>query len=166
MKVSILTVSDRSASGERDDVSGPVLEELVAGQGWQLSSYDIIPDETEQIEKRLLDLVDADGVDLVLTTGGTGFGPRDVTPEATMQIIEREAPGFAEVMRLESVKKTPHGMLSRGVSGIRGATLIVNLPGSPKAVRECFAAIAPALPHAVQLLHGDTDSGHEAKSVE
>jgi molybdenum cofactor synthesis domain-containing protein len=166
MRVSIVTVSDRSASGERDDLSGPVLKELVTREGWSVSSYDIIPDESEQIEKRLLDLADTDGVDLVLTTGGTGFGPRDVTPEATMRIVERHAPGFAEVMRLESMKKTPHGMLSRGVSGIRGATLIVNLPGSPKAVRECFAAIAPALPHAIQLLHGDTDGGHEAKKTE
>lgn len=162
MDVAIITVSDRSARGEREDVSGPVLRELVENQGWQVASYDVVPDDMEELERALLDLADGDGVDLVLTTGGTGFGPRDITPEATMQVIEREAPGFAEVMRAESLKKTPHGMLSRGRSGIRDETIIVNLPGSPKAVRECFAAIAPGLAHAVQLVHGDTDSGHEA----
>lgn len=162
MKVAIVTVSDRSARGEREDVSGPMLREMVEGRGWQVGAEEIVPDEIDQIEKTLLHLAETMTVDLIVTTGGTGFGPRDVTPEATMHVIEREAPGFAEVMRAVSTAKTPHGMLSRGRSGIRGTTILINLPGSPKAVRECFEAIAPALAHAVQLVHGDTDSGHDA----
>lgn len=162
MKVAIVTVSDRSAQGEREDLSGPVLRELVKAQGWTDVSYEIVPDEMDQIETALLDLAETHGVDLVLTTGGTGFGPRDVTPEATMNVIEREAPGFSEAIRSESLKKTPHGMLSRGRAGIRGKTIIINLPGSPKAVRESFEAVAPALAHAVQLVGGDTDGGHKA----
>lgn len=162
MKVAVLTVSDRSARGEREDVSGPVLRELVEARGWEVASHDIIPDEGEDIEKALLRLAGEVGVDLVLTTGGTGLGPRDVTPEATLAVVEREAPGFAEAMRAVSTAKTPHGMLSRGRAGIIGETIIINFPGSPKAVHECFEAVAPALAHAVQLAHGDTDRGHEA----
>lgn len=162
MNVVIVTVSDRSARGERQDVSGPVLEELARAHGWHVLATEIVPDEIDHVEKVLRHASDTLAADLVLTTGGTGFGPRDVTPEATEQVIEREAPGFAEAMRAESLKKTPHGMLSRARAGIRGETIIINMPGSPNAVRECFEAIAPALAHAVQLVHGDTDHGHQA----
>jgi len=162
MRVGILTVSDRSARGERVDESGPVVQNIVTQElGAQVARYAIVPDEREAIASVLMQWSDELDLDLILTTGGTGFAQRDVTPEATLQVVERRAPGLEEAMRAESLKKTVHAMLSRAVAGIRGQTIIVNLPGSPKAVRENLAVILPALPHAVRLLRGDaTDREH------
>jgi molybdopterin adenylyltransferase len=154
-KVAILTVSDKGSLGEREDLSGQAVQEIVEEKGWQVAAYDIVPDETGEIVDRLVFYCDELGVDLVLTTGGTGLSPRDVTPEATRQVIDREAPGFAEAMRNASMRITPHAMLSRAVSGIRSSTLIINLPGSPRAVRENLEVILPALPHGLEKLRGD-----------
>ncbi|MCL0070264.1 molybdopterin adenylyltransferase [Dehalococcoidia bacterium] len=151
----IITVSDKGSRGERKDESGAVIRDLLSGIGAQVSRYEIVPDERETISARLIEWADGAGIDLILTSGGTGLSPRDVTPEATLAVVERLAPGFSEAMRLESLKKTPMGILSRGVSGIRGKTLIVNLPGSPKAVRECLEVILPTLPHAIETLRGE-----------
>ena len=159
MRVGVLTVSDRSARGEREDKSGPLLAELVEERlGAEVVRMDVVPDEREEIAAVLKDWADRLRLDLVLTTGGTGFAPRDVTPEATRDVIEKEAPGLAEAMRAESLKVSSHAMLSRGVAGIRGKTLIVNLPGSPKAVRENLEVILPALPHAVELLNENPEA--------
>ncbi|HNB53125.1 MAG TPA: MogA/MoaB family molybdenum cofactor biosynthesis protein [Anaerolineales bacterium] len=162
IRVGILTVSDRSARGERPDLSGPALEDAARGYGWQVIWQAILPDEISEIREFLTQRADEQQIDLLLTTGGTGFAPRDVTPEATLTVVERLAPGLAEAMRAESLKITPHAMLSRGVAGIRKQTLIVNFPGSPKAAVEQLAIIAPALPHAVQLLREDplAEKGH------
>ncbi len=150
----VLTVSDRSSRGEREDRSGPVIEELLGSIGAEIKEYRIVPDEQDVISQNLKELSDAVRVDLIVTTGGTGLTPRDVTPEATLEVISKRIPGFEEAMRAESIKITPHGMLSRAVSGLRGRTLIINLPGSPKAVRETLSVILPALPHAVELIKG------------
>jgi len=149
-----LTVSDRSARGERSDKSGPVIEELLQSIGAKIKEYRLVPDEQDVIARNLRELSDNVGVDLIVTTGGTGLTRRDVTPEATLEVIDRRIPGFEEAMRAESIKITPHGMLSRAVSGTRRQTLIINLPGSPKAVRETLSVILPALPHAVELIRG------------
>ncbi len=163
-RFAILTVSDRSFHGQREDRSGPALAHAVAEQGWTVIETGLVPDDSAAIRAALLAWCARPDVDIILTTGGTGFGPRDVTPEATRAVIEREAPGLAEAMRAASLRITPHAMLSRGIAGIRGHTLIVNLPGSPKAAVENFAVIAPVLPHAVQLLRGDAaaEHGHRA----
>lgn len=161
-KVGILTVSDRGARGEYEDRSGPLLAEIANRQsGWTVAEQSIIPDEQRGIEKTLLEWCEA-GLHLILTTGGTGFAPRDITPEATRKVIEREAPGLAEAMRAESLKITRHAMLSRGVAGIRGQSLIINLPGNPKAVRENMAVLLPVLPHALELISQSpqSESGH------
>jgi molybdopterin adenylyltransferase len=147
-----VTISDACACGEREDTSGAALRELLAAVTEVVESR-LIPDDRHRIEATLRELVET-GIDLVLTTGGTGLGPRDVTPEATLAVIEREVPGLSEAMRQESLKKTPHAMLARGVAGVCGSTLIVNMPGSPRAVRECFEVIAPVLPHAVHIMGG------------
>lgn len=153
MRVGILTVSDRAARGEADDQSGPALMEIVQEQlGGEATHNEILPDDRELIEKILRRWSDEEGLDLIVTTGGTGFALRDVTPEATQAVIQRPAPGLAEAMRAASLQVTPHAMLSRAIAGIRGHTLIVNLPGSPKAARENLAVILPALPHAIELL--------------
>lgn len=154
-RIAILTVSDRGARGEREDLSGDAIEEIIAGQGWELAARDIVPDDSDEVASRLKYFSDELRVDLVLTTGGTGLSPRDVTPEATRRVIEREAPGFAEAMRSASLARTPYAMLSRAVSGVRSSTLIVNLPGSPRAVRENLEVILPALPHGLEKLGGE-----------
>ncbi|MBI4772424.1 MAG: MogA/MoaB family molybdenum cofactor biosynthesis protein [Chloroflexi bacterium] len=162
MRVAILTASDRAAAGEREDASGPAIRAVVEGQDWQVTQAAVIPDDYETIRATLAAWADADLADLILTTGGTGFAPRDVTPEATRAVIERETPGLPEAMRAASLALTQYAMLSRQAAGIRRRTLIVNLPGSPKAVREHLAVILPVLPHAVALLRGDpaAEDGH------
>ena len=162
----ILTISDRSAQGARPDLSGPALVEAVEAQGWKVTSYEVVPDELDVIRSQLLTWADSRTLDVILTSGGTGFAPRDVTPEATRAVIERLTPGLDEAMRAASLAVTPHAMLSRAVSGIRGRTLIVNLPGSPKGAVENLRVIAPVLEHAVQLLRNDpaSEQGHLASS--
>ena len=163
IRCAVLTISDRSARGERPDVSGPALVARCQQAGWQISAIRVVPDELAQIQKVLCDWSDADQSDVILTTGGTGFAPRDITPEATLAILHRHAPGIAEAMRQESLRKTPHAMLSRGVAGIRNRTLIINLPGSPKAALENLEIALPVLPHAVELIREDQNSelGHQ-----
>lgn len=150
----ILTISDKGAVGERQDRSGDVIREILSGMGIHIVNYDIIPDEKELIVEKLVKWADEDALDMLITTGGTGLTPRDVTPEATLAVVDRIVPGFAEAMRVESLKKTPMAMLSRAVVGTRGKCLIINLPGSPRAVRECLEVILPVLPHAVETLKG------------
>jgi len=150
----ILTISDKGSRGERQDKSGEAIREILFRTDFRIVNYDIVPDEKELVIEKLIKWADEDGLDVVITTGGTGLTPRDVTPEATLAVVDRIVPGFAEAMRAESLKKTPHAMLSRAVVGTRGKCLIVNLPGSPKAVRECLQVILLALPHAVETLKG------------
>lgn len=163
MNVAILTVSDRSAAGKREDRSGPALRTLVEAQGWTVSKEDILPDDQSALELQLKQWSDEGSIDIILTTGGTGFSPRDRTPEATLNVIDRHAPGLAEAMRLASLRKTPHAMLSRAVAGICGATLIINLPGSPRGAKENLQAIMQVLPHAVDLLRDTpgSEAGHD-----
>jgi molybdenum cofactor synthesis domain-containing protein len=149
-----ITVSDRCARGEQDDVSGRTLVDLLRDTGANIVAAEVLADDLEPLAERLRTLSERDDINLIITTGGTGFGPRDNTPEATLRVIEREAPGLAEAIRADSLKHTPMAMISRGVCGIRSGTLIINLPGSPKAVRESFAVIAPVLNHAIALLAG------------
>ena len=158
IRFGILTLSDRSSRGERPDSSGPALVNLIQAEGWLVVKQALLPDEESAIRAILASWADSGEIDLILTTGGTGFSPRDVTPEATRAIIEREAPGLAEAMRAASLKVTPHAMLSRIVTGIRKRTLIINLPGSPKGATENLQVVIPVLPHAVQLLREDPES--------
>lgn len=162
LRVGILTVSDRSARGQRPDASGPALKEKILSLGWLVPEMGLVADDLAAIQTRLEKWADGLALDVILTTGGTGFAPRDVTPEATQAIIERPAPGLSEAMRAASLQITPHAMLSRGAVGIRGRTLIVNLPGSPRAALENLDVILPVLPHAIQLLREDenAESGH------
>ena len=150
--VAILTLSDKGSKGEREDTSGPIIEKMLKKIDAKIISSDILPDEKTLIKKKLLSLCGK--VDLILTTGGTGLSPRDVTPEATKEVIRQEIPGIAEAMRIEGLKKTPRAMLSRAVAGVRGKTLIVNLPGSPKAVKENLSVILDCLPHAIEKIQG------------
>jgi molybdenum cofactor synthesis domain-containing protein len=152
--IAVLTLSDKGARGERKDESGPLIAQILKGVG-EVRYYDILPDEKDVIKDKLLRYVNE--VDLILTTGGTGLSPRDVTPEATRDVIEREIPGIAEAMRAEGLKKTRTAMLSRAVAGTRGRTLIINLPGSPRAVQENLEAIMDALPHAVEKIKGSQE---------
>jgi molybdopterin adenylyltransferase len=152
--VGILTISDKGSRGERQDKSGEVIRGILSSMDVRIANYDVIPDEKELIVEKLVEWVDEDDLDVLITTGGTGLTPRDVTPEATLAVVDRIVPGFAEAMRAESLKKTPMAMLSRAVAGARGKCLIINLPGSTKAVRECLEVILPALPHAVETLKG------------
>jgi molybdopterin adenylyltransferase len=154
-RVVVLTISDRGSKGEREDSSGPLIRKMVKDLPAEVIHYEIIPDEKEVIIEALKQSSDQLKADLILTTGGTGMSPRDVTPDATLKVIEKEVPGFSEAMRAESLKKTPHAMISRAICGIRGSSLIVNLPGSPKSVKENLSVILPALPHALSKLKGD-----------
>jgi molybdopterin adenylyltransferase len=158
-RAAVVTVSDKGYAGEREDVSGPLLADLLRAIGAEVVAQTIVPDDPEQIQQALVHLADDLQVDVVLTTGGTGFTPRDHTPEATRAVLEREAPGLAEVLRWEGYRRTPQAVLSRGVAGLRGRTLIINLPGSPRAVRESMEVLAPILPHAVQMARGE-DTEH------
>jgi molybdenum cofactor synthesis domain-containing protein len=158
LRFGILTSSDRSSRGERPDLSGPALAELVTAQGWTVAYTAIRPDDLDALCETLSTWADSGEVDIILTTGGTGFAPRDVTPEATNLVIDRQAPGLAEAMRSESQKVTPHAMLSRAVAGMRGKVLIINLPGNPKAAVENMQVVLPVLAHAVELLKEDPDA--------
>lgn len=158
LQFAILTVSDRSFRGEREDAAGPALMRLVEAQGWRVTITALVPDDESAIREKLISWADDTGLDVILTTGGTGFAPRDVTPEATRAVIEREASGLAEAMRAASLQVTPHAMLSRIVTGIRKRTLILNLPGSPKGAVENLQVVIPVLPHAIQLLRDDPAS--------
>ncbi len=158
IRFGILTLSDRSSRGERADSSGPALAGLIQAEGWSVVKQSLLPDDESAIREILTSWADSGEIDIILTTGGTGFSPRDVTPEATRAVIEREAPGLAEAMRAASLKITPHAMLSRVVTGIRKKTIIINLPGSPKGAIENLQVVMPVLPHAVQLLHEDPAS--------
>jgi molybdopterin adenylyltransferase len=157
IKVGVITVSDRGYRGEREDASGEVIREMVQGLSAEVAFSTIVPDEGEEIKRALIQGADEMGLDLIVTTGGTGVSLRDVTPDATREVIEREIPGFAEAMRIAGLKKTPHAMISRALCGVRGRTLIVNLPGSPKAVREGLEVILPAIPHTIAKLQGDPE---------
>lgn len=157
MIFAVLCVSDRCSKGICQDKSGPLIMDYIAPFG-KTKEYIVVPDEKEEIEKALVYLCDDVKADVVLTTGGTGFAPRDITPEATKAVIERKAPGISEAIRMKSLQITPKAMLSRAVSGIRGKSLIINLPGSPKAVRESLEFVLPVLPHAVEVLSGDTQN--------
>jgi molybdenum cofactor synthesis domain-containing protein len=154
IKVAILTVSDSSSKGEREDVSGQTIRNMLDADKFEICQYKVVPDEHEDIKKELTGFADEVKVDIILTTGGTGLGPRDVTPEATAEVCEKMVPGLAEAMRLEGLKKTKNAMLSRSVAGVRGNTLIINLPGSPKAVKESLEVILEVLPHARDMLLG------------
>ena len=152
--LAILTVSDAGSKGERDDTSGDVISEIMAREGFEQVHRDIVPDEKEMISAKLREWCDGQEIDLVLTTGGTGLGPRDVTPEATRDVLDIEVPGIAEAVRVQTLKNTPFAMLSRAVSGVRSGCLIVNLPGSPKAVRECLEVAVQAIPHGLEMVKG------------
>ena len=154
IKIAILTLSDKGSKGQRRDISGPAIEKLIKKIDAEVVSSDILPDEKARIKKKLITLCGK--ADLVLTTGGTGVSPRDVTPDATREIIKYEIPGIAEAMRLKGLKKTPFSMISRAIAGVRGKTLIINLPGSPKAVKENLAAILPVLTHTIEKIKGST----------
>lgn len=162
IRAGVVTVSDKGYAGRREDVSGPLLAGLLDEIGAVVVHQTVIPDEQDQIEALLIAWTDEEALDLIVTTGGTGATPRDVTPEATLAVVEREMRGLAEVIRWEGYRKTPRAVLSRGIAGLRGRSLIVNLPGSPKAVRDGMATLAPILPHAVQMVRGEhTEHHHE-----
>lgn len=159
IRTGILTISDRGARGERPDLSGPRLKAILTENpegAFLIAGEAIVSDDPDDIQKRLLEWADIENFNLILTTGGTGFSPRDLAPEATLAVIKRPAPGFAEAMRAASLQITPHAMISRAVAGIRDQCLIINLPGSPKAAAECLSVVMPALPHALAKLLGDS----------
>ena len=167
IRFAVLTVSDRSSRGERADESGPALIEVIKAQNWSVAHQEILPDDLLLLQETLSAWADRGDVHVILTTGGTGFAPRDVTPEATHSVIEREAPGLAEAMRAASLSKSPHPMLSRALAGIRGKVLIINLPGSPKGAVENLQVVLPALEHAVKLLQNapDAEAGHNSQAA-
>jgi molybdenum cofactor synthesis domain-containing protein len=160
IRVAVVTVSDSCAQGTREDISGPTIQEMLARDRFAVSEKRILPDDRAALAAELRRLTEAENVDLILTTGGTGLGPRDITPEATISVCERLVPGLGELMRMKSFAITPNAVLSRAVAGVRGRTLIINLPGSAKAVRECLGMILDLLPHALEMLRG---GGHETK---
>lgn len=153
--IGIITVSDKGSRGERIDESGPAIEEILKPLGGMVKKYVIVPDEKEKIKSAIKEMTDVLNIDLVLTSGGTGFAPRDITPEATLEVVEKAVPGIPEAMRAESLKITPKAMLSRAAAGIRKNSLIINLPGSPKGVKECLNIIIPALKHGIEILRGE-----------
>jgi len=162
LKVAVITVSDKGYRGEREDRSGKYIVSFFKEKGWEVSDYTIVPDEIDMIKEKLLDICDNGIASLVITSGGTGFSPRDITPEATIEVIERNAPGFSEIMRIEGQKKTPRAILSRAVSGIRKKTLIINLPGSIKGVKDSLELIYRPLPHGIDILtEKDAECGEE-----
>ena len=153
--LAVLTISDMGARGDREDTSGQAIQEMMSAEGFQVVHQEVVPDEQDLIAETLQRWSDSAEVDLILTTGGTGLGHRDVTPEATASVVQRPVPGIAEALRMETLKFTPMAMLSRSVAGVRGRCLIINLPGSPKGVRECLQVVLPVLPHALELLRGE-----------
>ncbi len=155
IKTAVITVSDKGASGQREDISGKLIEKILKPIGANIVWYKIVPDELNLIKNALIEAVEIHKADLVLTTGGTGFSNRDITPEATRAVIEKDVPGISEIIRMESFKKTPHALLSRAIAGIRGRSLIINLPGSPKGVEESLLVIFKALPHGIAILKGE-----------
>jgi len=157
IRTAIVTVSDSVAAGKRDDRSGARVRERAEALGWNVAFREVVPDERDQIARALIRLADSQHASLILTTGGTGVGPRDVTPEAARSVIQREIPGLGEIMRAEGLKATPYAALSRSLAGIRGRTLIVTLPGSPKGAQESFDAIAKLIPHIIDLIEGRTE---------
>jgi molybdenum cofactor synthesis domain-containing protein len=169
LNLGILTISDKGWHGERRDDSGMAIRDILSRLDSQLVRYEVIPDEVEIIAAKLAEWADDGSVDIILTTGGTGLGPRDVTPEATLSVVDKVVPGLAEVMRAETFHTTPFAILSRAVAGVRRECLIINLPGSPKAVRECLEAILPAIPHAIQIIKGEvtehTHTGEEKRGA-
>jgi len=154
-KVGILTISDKGAQGQRYDKSGEVIRDSLSPLDILIVKYEIVPDDMDVISHKLIGWADEGGVDVIITTGGTGLSQRDVTPEATLSVVDKVVPGFTEAMRAESLNKTPMAMLSRATAGVRGKCLIINLPGSPKAVRECLEVVLPAIPHAVEIIKGE-----------
>lgn len=163
IRAGVVTISDKGYAGEREDVSGPLLADLLREMGAEVAAQTIVPDEPDQIQRVLIRLADEERLDLVLTTGGTGPTPRDCTPEATLAVVDREVPGLSEVLRFEGYRRTPLAVISRGAAGTRGRTLIVNLPGSPRAVREGMEILGPILPHAVRMVRG-LDTEHKEES--
>lgn len=159
-KLAVLTVSTSGYQGQREDTSGQVIKEVLGPPDFEVVRYEVVSDEQGVIADRLASWADAPDVDLIVSTGGTGLGPRDVTPEACLSIVDREVPGLAEAMRAQTLQFTPMAMLSRSVSGVRGKTLIITLPGSPKAVRECLEVVGPVLPHALEMLRSETVNEH------
>jgi molybdopterin adenylyltransferase len=154
IRAAVITVSDKGSRGEREDLSGPEAVRLLEAQAIEVACTLVVPDEPDEIKAALIDCADRQGLDLIITTGGTGVTPRDVTPDATHEVLEKEIPGMAEAMRQASMAKTPHAMISRALAGLRGKTLIINLPGSPKGVRENLAVVLPAIPHAIEKIQG------------
>jgi len=155
LNTGILTISDKGSRGQREDRSGEVIREMLSGINSTVVKYEIVPDEQGVIADKLVEWADKAGLDVILTTGGTGLGPRDVTPEATLSVVDKTVPGIAEAMRARSLEKTPMAVLSRAAAGVRKQCLIINLPGSPKAVRECLEVVLPAIPHAIEIIKGE-----------
>lgn len=155
LRAAVLTVSDRSSAGSRHDAAGPAVAELLRSRGMEVSWSAVVPDDETRIREQLIAWADDERADLIVTTGGTGVSPRDVTPEATVSVVQRLVPGMAEAMRSKSLEKTPHAMISRAVAGVRGTTLIINLPGSPKGAMENLETVMPAIEHAVAKIQGD-----------
>ena len=153
--IAVITVSDKGYRGEREDRSGKYIRDYFKEKGWKLAEYSVIPDEIDMIKEKIIGICDTAAADLIITTGGTGFSPRDLTPEATEEVIERRVPGFGEIIRMEGQKKTPRAILSRGISGIRKKTLIINLPGSIKGVKDSLELIYRPLPHGLDILSGE-----------